>query len=95
MLRLEWFKDPDNIVYANADEFMDNFSKETGIENLREKMEDFVKNPTKDGLTLKGKKRTSVTIFIPDVTFDEHIEMGENPWIFMGESYEGYCIYDL
>lgn len=94
-MNVEWFKNPDNIVYADADSFMDNFSKETGISNLREKVENFVKNPKKEGEVLTGRKRTSVTVFIPDLTFDEHIQMGENPWIYMGESYECYCIYNL
>ena len=35
-MRLAWFKDPDNIVYADAAEFTSNFEKETGIDNLQE-----------------------------------------------------------
>lgn len=95
MMRVEWFKNPENVVYADANEFMENFGKEIGISNLRNRVEQFCLSPTKEGETIHGKKRTSITIFIPDLTFEEHIEMGENPWIYMGESYEAYCIYNL
>ncbi len=86
IMNLSWFKNPNNVVYANVDEFVDNFSKETGIENLRQKIEEFDAYPTKEGLVLKGKKRTSIKLFIPDLVFDEHIEMGENVWIYMGRA---------
>ncbi|MDY6037892.1 MAG: hypothetical protein SPI74_02730 [Eubacterium sp.] len=95
MLRLEWLKDGDNVAYVEAAQFMDNFEKETGLSKFRKEVEDFVANPTPEGKTLIGTKRTAVKIFIPDVSFDEHIEMGENPWIYMGEHYPAYCIYGL
>ncbi len=94
-MRLAWFKNPDNVVYADAEEFMDNFSRETGIEDLRQQIEAFHAHPTKEGLQLKGVKRTAVKIFIPDMVFDEHIEMGENVWLYMGENYECYCLYNI
>ncbi len=94
-MNLNWFKDPEHVVYADVEEFIENFAKETGIDDLREKIEAFDAHPTKEGLTLKGKKRTTIRLFIPDLVFDEHIEMGENIWIYMGESYECYCLYGL
>lgn len=94
-MNLNWFKDPDHVVYADVEEFVDNFARETGIEDLRAKIEAFDAHPSKEGLTLKGKKRTSIKLFIPDLVFDEHIDMGENIWIYMGESYECYCLYGL
>ena len=42
-----------------------------------------------------GTKRTSIRVFVPNVTFGEEIEMGENPWIFMGDFYPAYCIYGM
>ena len=30
-MRVEWFENQDNVVYADIDEFADNFGKETGI----------------------------------------------------------------
>lgn len=95
MTNIKWFKDPNNISYVDANEFMDHFGKEIGVENLWEKVKAFADNPTKEGQMLKGTKRTSIKLFIPDLTFDEHLEMGENVWMFMGEHYDCYCIYNL
>lgn len=95
MMTLKWLKNPDNISYVDADQFMDNFSKETGIDNLREKVKAFADNPTKEGVLLKGTKRTSVKLFVPDIVFDEHLDMGENVWMYMGEHYDCYCVYNL
>lgn len=92
-MNIKWFKNPDNIVYADIDEFAPNFGKEVGIENLREKIEKFKANPEPEGMTLKGKKRTTLKLFIPDLTFKEHIEMGENVWVYLGNNYECYCLY--
>ncbi len=36
-MRLAWLKNPDNVVYADINEFADNFGKETGISGLRKK----------------------------------------------------------
>lgn len=92
-MNINWFKDPDHVVYADIEEFVENFEKETGIRNLREKIEEFEANPTKEGVILKGVKRTSIRMMIPDLVFEEHLEMGENVWIYMGENYECYCLY--
>lgn len=93
-MNVNWFKNPDHVVYADAKEFVENFEKETGISSLKERIEEFEVNPVKEGIILKGIKRTSVKLFIPDLVFDEHIEMGENVWIYMGENYECYCLYN-
>jgi len=81
------------VVYADIDEFAGNFEKETGIYNLRGKIEEFRNNPTKDGVNLKGLKRTSLKVFIPNMYFDEPMEMGDTVWVYMGENYECYCLY--
>ena len=75
MLKLDWLKDGDNVAYVDANEFIDNFEKEAGISKLRQAIEEFVANPTADGKTITGTKRTAVKIFIPDVSFDQHIEI--------------------
>ena len=93
-MNVNWFKNPDHVVYADAKEFVENFEKETGISSLKERIEEFEANPVKEGIILKGIKRTSVKLFIPDLVFDEHIEMGENVLIYMGENYECYCLYN-
>lgn len=92
-MRVEWFENQDNVVYADIDEFADNFGKETGISDLRGKIEDFRENPVKEGMILRGIKRSALKLFIPDMVFDKHIDMGENVWVFIGESYPAYCLY--
>ena len=66
-MRVEWFENQDNVVYANIDEFADNFGKETGISDLRGKIEDFRANPVKKGVILRGIKRSALKLFIPDM----------------------------
>lgn len=92
-MRVKWFENPDNIVYVDIEQFADNFGKETGISNLRGKIEEFRANPVPEGVTLTGVKRTAVKLFIPDLVFDKHLDMGETVWLFMGEMYPAYCIY--
>lgn len=92
-MRVKWFENPDNIVYVDIEQFADNFGKETGISSLREKIEEFRNNPVPEGVTLTGVKRTAVKLFIPDLVFDKHLDMGETVWLFMGEMYPAYCIY--
>ena len=72
MMRFKWFTDPDNIVYSDVNEFADHFGKETGVQNFRQKLEDFRAAPVKEGILLKGKKRTTVKLFIPDLYFAEN-----------------------
>lgn len=92
-MNVNWFKDPDNVVYADTKEFVDNFAKESGITNLSDEIEAFKNNPSPEGKTLTGLKRTSVKLLVPNLTFKEQIEMGENVWLYMGENYECYCLY--
>ncbi len=64
-----------------------------GISNLRSKLEEFRINPMKEGVILKGTRRSAVRLFIPDLCFSRHIEMGESVWVFIGETYPAYCLY--
>ena len=81
------------MVYADENEFVDNFAFETGIDNLREEIDAFRKNPTPEGKALKGRKRVTVKLLIPNLMFDEKIDMGDNVWIYMGDVMESYCVY--
>ena len=94
-MKIDWFKNPDNVIYADINEFADNFGKETGISGLRNKLEQFRENPTKEGMLLRGTKRTTLKIFIPDMYFEdeEKLDMGDTVWIYMGEYYPCYCLY--
>ena len=93
MLRIGWLENPDNIVYADLEEFADNFGNEVGISNLKQEIIHFREHPTAEGVVLKGKKRSALKLFIPDMLFDKHIEMGENIFFYMGELSECYVIY--
>lgn len=93
-MRLAWFMNPDNVVYTTVEQFADNFGKETGISQLGEKIRAFKENPVKGGVVYQGIKRSSVKLFIPDMEFSKHIEMGEHVWLFIGEMYPAYCIYE-
>lgn len=92
-MRVEWFENPDNVAYVDIEQFADNFGKELGINDLKKKIEDFKANPVKEGTDYRGTKRTSIKLFIPDMVFDKHIEMGETVWLYVGETYPAYSIY--
>ena len=95
-MRFNWFQNQDNVVYADVNEFAETFGKETGVQNFREKLDSFRADPVKEGILLKGKKRTTLKLFIPDLYFDdkeEKLEMGNTVWVYMGEYYPCYCVY--
>ena len=92
-MRVEWFENPDNVAYVPIEDFADNFGKETGISGLREKIEEFRQSPTAEGVVLIGKKRSALKLFIPDLVFSKHIDMGETVWVYIGEMYPAYCLY--
>ncbi len=60
---------------------------------LEEAANELRQHPTAEGFTIKGPKRTSGRLFVPDLAFGEHIEMGENIFFYMGEMQECYVIY--
>ena len=82
-MRINWFKDENNLVYIN------------GATQLAEAANELRKHPTPEGFTIKGHGRTSGRLFVPDLAFGEHIQMGENIFFFMGEMQECYVIYWL
>ena len=45
MLRIGWLENPDNIVYADLEEFADNFGNEVGISNLKQEIAGILKIP--------------------------------------------------
>lgn len=92
-MNVNWFKDPDHVVYCTVEQFADNFGKETGIDKLGEKIQAFAKNPDSVEENLKGIKRTSLKLFRPNRVFEEKLDMGDEVWVYLGENYECYCIY--
>ena len=82
------------MVYVEKDRFVDNFAKETGIPNLRKEIEEFEERPTAEGKTVKGTRRTTLRLLIPNMMFGSDLDMGDNVWIYLGEYYPAYCIYE-
>ena len=68
-MTLEWFKNPDHVVYVEKEKFVDNFAKETGIPNLRKEIEEFELRPIAEGKTVKGTRRTTLRLLIPNLMF--------------------------
>lgn len=92
-MNVAWFKNQDNISYVDAEVFIPAFSKETGIGNLGEQIEDFMRNPVAEGKTVSGKRRISLKLLTPNLMFGEQLEMGDNVWIYLGEHNPCYCLY--
>ena len=93
MLNLTWIKNPDHVSYCKENEVLPRLARELGIADLAQQVEEFRTHPTAEGVNLKGKKRTTLKLFITNLTFPEPVEMGENVWIYMGELCPAYCLY--
>ena len=93
MLNLTWIKNPDHVSYCKENEVLPRLARELGIADLAQQVEEFRTHPTAEGVNLKGKKRTTLKLFIPNLTFPEPEEMGENVWIYMGELCPAYCLF--
>lgn len=61
-MNINYFKNPDHVVYADAQKFVDNFEKQAEISDLKEKIEAFEANPDPKDVILKGRKRTSIKL---------------------------------
>ena len=93
MLNLTWIKNPDHVSYCKENEVLPRLARELGIADLAQQVEEFRTHPTAEGVNLKGKKRTTLKLFIPNLTCPEPVEMGENVWIYMGELCPAYCLF--
>ena len=93
MLTLNWLKDEENVVYGREAQIVPELSRDLMIPDLMEQIERFRRSPVKEGVILKGGRRSSVKLFIPDLYFDRPIDMGENVWLYLGEMSPAYCIY--
>ena len=92
-MRINWFKNEDHLVYISGETQLAQLEKTLHFPGLEEAANALRQNPTAEGLTIKGPKRTSGRLFVPDLTFGEHIEMGENIFFYLGEMQECYVIY--
>lgn len=48
MISRTWFENPDHVVYAVKDEVIPRLSRELGISDLAQRIEDFSKAPTQE-----------------------------------------------
>ena len=69
MLNLTWIKNPDHVSYCKENEVLPRLARELGIADLAQQVEEFRTHPTAEGVNLKGKKRTTLKLFIPNLTF--------------------------
>ena len=92
-MRVSWFKNEDHLVYINGETQLEPLERALRFPGLTEAAEALRAHPIPEGYTIKGPKRTSGRLFVPDLVFDEHIQMGENIFFYMGEMAECYVIY--
>ena len=93
MLSLNWLLNEDHVVYGTDEQLIPMLAKELFIPDLGIKIRQFRENPVKEGITLKGGKRSSALMFIPDMYFDGDFVMGGNVWLYLGDMMPAYCIY--
>ena len=93
-MNINWFKDPDNLVYINAEKDLVKLEARMRLPGLTEAAAKLHTTPIPEGYSIKGR-RTMARLFIPDLVFPEHIEMGENIFLYFGEMTECYVIYWL
>ena len=87
-MHINWFKDENHLVYINGETKLTELERTLHFPGLADAANELRRHPTAEGFTIKGPKRTSGRLFVPDLTFGEHIEMGENIFFYMGEMQE-------
>ena len=92
-MHVSWFKNEEHLVYIYGETVLPALVKALKFPGLTAAAAQLRDHPTAEGLSVKGPKRTSARLFVPDLVFDEHIEMGENIIFYMGELSECYVIY--
>ena len=92
-MRANWFKNEDHLVYISGDTQLAELERTLKFTGLKEAAEALHDAPIREGYTIKGPRRTSGWLFVPDLVFDEHIQMGENVFLYLGEMMECYVIF--
>ena len=92
-MNIQWLQDQDNLVYINAEKDLHRLEVQLQLPGLVEAATKLHNNPTAEGLTLKGPRRTTARLFIPDLLYGKKIEMGENIFLYRGDMVECYVIY--
>ena len=92
-MNIQWLQDQDNLVYINAEKDLHRLEVQLQLPGLAEAATELHNHPTAEGLTLRGTRRTTARLFIPDLLYGKHIEMGENIFLYRGDMVECYVIY--
>jgi len=93
MLTLNWLTNEDHVVYGTDEELIPLLAKELQIPDIGKKIAQFRESPAREGVTIKGGRRSSALLFIPDMYFDTDIPMGANVWLYLGDMMPAYCVY--
>ena len=92
-MNIHWLQNEDNLIYIDAEKDLRRLEVQLQLPGLQAAAQQLHDHPTQEGLTLKGPRRTTARLFIPDLLLDTHIEMGENLFLYRGEMVECYVIY--
>lgn len=93
MLTRNLLKNPERIEYCREEDVVPALAKKLQIPELSEYIRAFRDNPVKEGVTLRGARRTTAKLFMPNLYFGEEIEMGDSVWLYMGDLDPIYCIF--
>lgn len=91
-MNINWFKNQDHMVYVDAEKDLTSLETQLRLPGLAETARKLHEAPVPDGYSVRGR-RTTARLFIPDLVFSEHIEMGENIFLYLGELTECYVLY--
>ena len=92
MIGMNWLRDPNHVVYGQPEELLPGLSRTLGIPDLAQRVAEFQRNPRPEGAQIKGGKRTTLKIFIPNRLFSRAMDRGEDVWLFTGEMNPAYCL---
>ena len=93
MLNQGWFRNQNNVVCCRKEEVLPKLARELAIPDLSPTSGGIPEDTHSGRLNISGRKRTTLKLLIPNLTFSEPIDMGENVWIYMGELCPAYCLY--
>lgn len=92
-MNINWFRNPGHLAYVNAETELPELEKRLALPGLTATALAFMAAPNAEGVQIKGARRSTARLFIPDLTFGEHIEMGENAFLYLGEISDCYVIF--
>lgn len=93
MIGWNWLQNPNHVVYGQSEDLLPRLSREFGIPGLAEQVGAFRREPAAEGVNIRGKRRTTLKLFIPNLLFSRPVEKGENVWIYAGTLTPAYCLF--